>query len=161
MNMNNNYSYNKQPKYYLELGLLDIIDNRAKQNSEQIAFVFLEDGVKETDVLTYQQLNQRAKTVANYLQKLNLSGERALLLYPSGLDFIVAFLGCLYAGVIAVPAYPPRHNRKLHRLEAITKDSQASVALTTSGVSRFPDFSLSTIHIWFYWDTQRSYGVSW
>ena len=58
------------------------------------------------------------------------AGERALLLYPPGLDFITAFLGCLYAGVIPVPAYPPRANRSFERLQTIIADSQAVFALT-------------------------------
>ena len=62
------------------------------------------------------------------------TGERALLLYPAGLDFIVAFFGCLYAGVVAVPAYPPRRNRSLSRIQAIVDDAQARVALTTAPV---------------------------
>ena len=63
---------------------------------------------------------------------MGLTGERALLLYPAGLDFIAAFFGCLYAGVVAVPAYPPRRNRSLSRIQAIVDDAQARVALTTA-----------------------------
>ena len=65
---------------------------------------------------------------------MGLEGERALLLYPAGLDFIVAFFGCLYAGVVAVPAYPPRRNRSLSRIQAIVEDAEAKVALTTAQV---------------------------
>jgi myxalamid-type polyketide synthase MxaB len=61
-------------------------------------------------------------------------GDRALLLYPSGEEFIIAFFACLYAGVIAVPVYPPRRNQKLSRLQAITKDAQAKLALTTTSL---------------------------
>ena len=61
-------------------------------------------------------------------------GERALLLYPPGLDFITAFFGCLYGGVIAVPVYPPRRNRSLGRIQAIADDADAKVALTTDAV---------------------------
>jgi len=141
-NIQNN-KYSKQPQSASNLTLLDILTKRSKEMGNQIAFVFLQDGVNETDSLTYEQLKQRVKTVANRLQTLNLSGERALLLYPSGLDFIVGFLGCLSAGVIAVPAYPPRRNKKLHRLEAIAKDAQASVALTTRSVLDLLESGLS------------------
>ena len=65
---------------------------------------------------------------------MGLAGQRALLLYPAGLDFIAAFFGCLYAGVVAVPAYPPRRNRSLSRIQAIVDDAQARVALTTAPV---------------------------
>jgi acyl-CoA synthetase (AMP-forming)/AMP-acid ligase II/acyl carrier protein len=60
------------------------------------------------------------------------AGERALLLYPRTLDFISAFLGCLYSGVIAVPLYPPRNDRSLPRLAAVAADAQAKLILTTS-----------------------------
>ncbi len=60
----------------------------------------------------------------------------ALLLYPPGLEFIAAFFGCLYAGVVSVPAYPHRRNQNMSRLEAIAASSQATVALTTSTVLR-------------------------
>jgi len=62
------------------------------------------------------------------------SGARALLLYPPGLEYIAAFFGCLYAGVIPVPAYPPRLNRPEPRLQAIAVDAQATLALTTSTI---------------------------
>ena len=62
---------------------------------------------------------------------MEMEGERALLLYPSGLDFVAAFFGCLYAGVTAVPAYPPRRNRNMARIDAIANDAEAKIALTT------------------------------
>ena len=77
------------------------------------------------------ELDRQARAIAAWLQSLNLEGERALLLYPAGLDFIAAFFGCLYAGVVAVPAYPPRRNRSLSRIQAIADDAQAKIALTT------------------------------
>ena len=57
-----------------------------------------------------------------------------MLLYPAGLEFIAAFFGCLYAGVIAVPVYPPRRTRSLSRIQAIADDAEARVALTTEQV---------------------------
>src|SRR5262249_5170012 len=65
------------------------------------------------------------------LQSLMLPGERALLLYPPGLQYVAAFFGCLYAGVVAIPAYPPRLNRHMSRLHAIATDAQASLVLGT------------------------------
>ncbi len=98
------------------------------------AFTYLVDGEFEEVTLTYQQLDERARTVAARLTAMGLEGERALLLYPAGLDFIIAFFGCLYAGVVAVPAYPPRRNRSLSRIQAIVEDAEAKVALTTAQV---------------------------
>ena len=108
--------------------ILEILSYRAKQTPKQIAYIFLEDGETQTAKITYQELEEKAKKIALNLK--SWKGERALLLYPSGLEFIVAFFGCLYAGIIAVPAYPPRKNQKLSRLLAILEDSQAKLVLT-------------------------------
>nr|WP_238560422.1 AMP-binding protein [Microcystis aeruginosa] len=104
------------------------------QQAEQTAYIFLANGETETARLTYQQLDQKAKALAAQLQLQMSPGERALLLYPSGEEFIIAFFACLYAGVIAVPVYPPRRNQKLSRLRAITRDAQAKLALTTTSL---------------------------
>ena len=114
--------------------LVDLLKLRAAQQPQKKAYIFLENGEIENDSLTYQQLDERAEAIAAYLKTKTASGDRALLLYPAGLDFITAFLGCLYAGVIAVPAYPPRRNQSLERLQAIAQDSEAVLALTTQKV---------------------------
>ncbi|OKH25124.1 beta-ketoacyl synthase, partial [Hydrococcus rivularis NIES-593] len=113
---------------------VDLLSDRASKQSEKIVFTFMGDGETVTDSLTYYQLDKRARAIAATLQSLNAQGERALLLYQSGLEFICAFFGCLYAGVIAVPAYPPRANRSLERLQAIVSDAQANFALTTEAL---------------------------
>ncbi|MGB3642115.1 MAG: fatty acyl-AMP ligase [Rivularia sp. (in: cyanobacteria)] len=114
--------------------LVDILCYRGQYQPEKTAYTFLQNGEIESASLTYQEVDRRSRTIAAQLQKLGLAGERALLLYPPGLEFIVAFFGCLYAGVIAVPAYPPRRNQKLSRLLAIATDSQAKVAMTTESL---------------------------
>ena len=97
---------------------------------------FLTDG--ETDAVRwdYRTLDLRARAVAAALRHANIKvGERALLLYPPGLEFVAGFIGCLYAGVIAVPAYPPRsaeQERALPRLRGILADARPSVILTSS-----------------------------
>ncbi len=57
-----------------------------------------------------------------------------MLFFPPGLEFITAFFGCLYAGAVAVPVYPPRSGLTLSRLDAIAENAQAAVALTTRQV---------------------------
>src|SRR5262249_9366855 len=67
-------------------------------------------------------------------------GERILLHYPPGLDFIISFLGCLYAGAIAVPVFPARLSQQFPRLLAIINNAQATTVLTTAQThSRLPD----------------------
>ncbi|MBD2567372.1 non-ribosomal peptide synthetase [Anabaena lutea] len=98
------------------------------------AFTFLPDGEAQAKSWTYGELDCQSRAIACQLQGLNLTGQRALLLYPPGLDYLAAFFGCLYAGVVAVPAYPPRNQRNTPRIVAILKDAQATVILTTSGI---------------------------
>jgi amino acid adenylation domain-containing protein len=111
--------------------VVELLLDRALHQSQQIAFTFLDDGEAEATTITYGELDRQAKTIAIQLQALGLQGERALLLYPSGLDYLAAFFGCLYGGVIAVPAYPPQNKRNTPRIETIIADAQAAIALTT------------------------------
>ncbi|MBC1239444.1 MULTISPECIES: non-ribosomal peptide synthetase [Nostoc] len=114
--------------------IVDILRDRSFKMPHRQAFTFLEDGETQELTLTYYELDRRSRAVAAQLQAFGLSGERAILLYPPGLDYLIAFFGCLYAGVVAVPAYPPRNQRKTPRIQAITIDAQASVALTTTAM---------------------------
>ncbi|MBW4478454.1 MAG: amino acid adenylation domain-containing protein [Tolypothrix brevis GSE-NOS-MK-07-07A] len=115
--------------------LVELLHWRAVLKPEQKAYSFLLDGEVEASYLTYGELHRQARSIAALLQSYGVkSGERGLLLYPPGLEFIAAFFGCLYAGVIAVPAYPPRPNQSLSRLQAVVADAQAAIALTTTTV---------------------------
>ncbi len=114
--------------------LVDLLQHRANRPSHENAFTFLEDGTAEMGSLTYQQLDLRARAIAAALQTTTTVGDRALLLYPPGLDFISAFFGCLYAGVVAVPAYPPRQNQKISRLLGIMASAQPTTILATSSI---------------------------
>lgn len=104
---------------------------RMEHNSGQLVLTFLKDGEKEETNWTYSELARRAWAIAALLQSSNSNGQPVLLLYPPGPDFIAAFWGCLAAGAIAVPVYPPRSNRTLLRLKAVIQDSQAHAVLTT------------------------------
>lgn len=86
--------------------IVDILRYRAVSQPDQLTFTFLPDGETEGDRLTYRELDRRSRAITAKLQTLGLSGERVLLLYPPGLDYLAAFFGCLYAGVVAVPADP-------------------------------------------------------
>ncbi len=114
--------------------LVQLLRHRARCQPDATAFVYLVDGEFEQVELTYKELDRQARAVAAWMQEWGLEGERALLLYPAGLEFIAAFFGCLYAGVVAVPVYPPRRNRSLTRIQAIADDAEAKVALTTDTV---------------------------
>lgn len=112
--------------------LVDILRYRAQTQPDQIAYTFLLDGEDQSVSLTYQALDKKARAIATQLKERGVPGSRALLLYPPSLEFVAAFFGCLYAGFVAVPAYPPRRNQKMSRLQAIFTDAGAVVALTTA-----------------------------
>ncbi|WP_104546382.1 AMP-binding protein [Chroococcidiopsis sp. TS-821] len=113
---------------------VELLNYRAESQAEQQLYTFLKSGETETEKLTYKELQMQAQTIAAALQALDMFGERALLLYQPGLDFVAAFFGCLYAGVVAVPAYPPRKNQNLSRLQAIAQDAQAKAILTSTSL---------------------------
>ncbi|WP_434383093.1 aminotransferase class III-fold pyridoxal phosphate-dependent enzyme [Melittangium boletus] len=117
--------------------LVDVLAHRAHHQPEALAYLFLVDGEQEEQRLTYAELDARARAIAASLLGHCVPGDRALLLYPPGLEFIAAFFGCLYAGVIAVPAYPPdpmRLARTLPRLRSIVADCQPCAVLTTQAL---------------------------
>jgi acyl transferase domain-containing protein/acyl-CoA synthetase (AMP-forming)/AMP-acid ligase II/NAD(P)-dependent dehydrogenase (short-subunit alcohol dehydrogenase family)/acyl carrier protein/SAM-dependent methyltransferase len=114
--------------------LTELLQFRALRDSDRCLYTFLQDGENAEVHLSFRQLDRQARAIAAYLQSVAPSGERALLLYPPGLEFITAFFGCLYAGMIAVPAYPPRNPRHVPRIQTIAADSQARFCLTSSAV---------------------------
>ncbi|HIK08929.1 MAG TPA: fatty acyl-AMP ligase [Oscillatoriaceae cyanobacterium M33_DOE_052] len=113
---------------------VNLLRDRAQEMPEQTLYSFLPDGETVGSSLTYGELDQRARAIAATLQQLGVQGERALLIYPWGasLEFIAAFFGCLYAGVVAVTTYPPRPNQSLGGFQARLTSSQANLVLTTS-----------------------------
>ncbi|MBW4696834.1 MAG: fatty acyl-AMP ligase [Aphanocapsa lilacina HA4352-LM1] len=117
--------------------LVAMLQRRAVQQPERLAFTFLADGETQQSNLTYGELDRRARAIAAHLQTFAAAGERAVLLYPTGLDYVAAFYGCLYAGVIAAPAYPPdpmQLEKSLAGLHGVIRDAQARWVLTTTGV---------------------------
>ena len=84
--------------------IVDLLRQRAAYRPHDRAFAFLVDGESEEINITYSELDRKARAVGAWLIASGMTGKRVLLLYPSGLDFIAAFMGCLYGGAIAVPA---------------------------------------------------------
>lgn len=112
---------------------------RAETQPDRIAYRFLVDGEFEEAVITYKQLDQRARSIAAVLQCSVQPADRVLLLLPAGLDFIAAFYGCLYAKVIAVPACPPhpaRIDQTLPTILGTIADAAPAIALVTSPLFR-------------------------
>jgi acyl transferase domain-containing protein/acyl-CoA synthetase (AMP-forming)/AMP-acid ligase II/acyl carrier protein len=114
--------------------LTALLTARALRQPDNLAFAFLADGETVKQRLTFAELDQQARQIAGLLRDQDVTGEPVLLLYPPGLDYIAAFFGCLYAGAIAVPAYPPHRNRSLDRLRAVVSDSRARAVLCNDAV---------------------------
>src|SRR5262245_2033567 len=112
-----------------------LLRRRAAESPDRLAYAFLADGETQRGTVTYAGLDLQARALAATMHSLGLAGERALLLYPPGLEYVTALFGCFYAGVVAVPAYPPRRNRSLERLRAVVGDARVSAVLTTPSVS--------------------------
>ena len=109
----------------------DVLAQQAADDPTRTAYVFLDDRDGAVE-MTYGELDRRARVIAARLQLELQPGDRALLVYPPGLDFIAAFFGCLYAGVVAVPATYPKPRRPMPRLNRIAVDCDAHVALSTA-----------------------------
>jgi acyl-CoA synthetase (AMP-forming)/AMP-acid ligase II/acyl carrier protein len=114
--------------------LVELLRFRAAKQPDRIAYTFLVDGDRQEIPVTYAELDRAARKIAGRLQSLGAAGERALLLYPPGLEYISAFFGCLYAGVTAMPAFPPRPNRPMPRLQGMVADAKVKVALAPTSV---------------------------
>ncbi len=113
--------------------LVDLLQCRADEQPDDHAYTFLDEGEVEGARWTWSELDRKARTVAAWLQGRVTPGDRALLMYPPGLEFIAAFFGCLYAGVVAVPVQPPqkgRAQRGLDRVQAIAASADPAAILT-------------------------------
>lgn len=113
--------------------LAELLRWRSLQQPFQTAFTFLADGEKNETNLTYHQLDQRANRIAALLAEKNLAGQNVLLTLPSGLDWVAAFFGCIYAGAVPVLAFTPdltQLAQTINRLEGVVADSGAAFGLT-------------------------------
>ncbi len=114
---------------------VNVLQHWAQHRPDSVAYYFTDAETNETS-LTYAQLWDEVRSLAGYLQgRCSIrSGDRVLLIYPPGLDFVIGFFACHAAGAIAVPAFPPRRNRKASRIRGIVVDADARWALSTASV---------------------------
>ena len=118
------------PKYQ---NLVELLLDKAIANPHKIAYRFLSDGTTEAGSLTYRELDLQAKAIARSLQSSVQPGAKALLVYSydAGLEFVAAFMGCLYAGVVAVTTTPPRQSKDIAKLTQRITSSDTEIILTT------------------------------
>ena len=112
-----------------------MLQSHADKSRSDPTFIFLKDGELEEQRLTCAELHRAAGAIAGGLLQHCRRGDRVVLLFPTGPEFVMAFMGCLYAGVLAVPAYPPRASgRGWPAVRSILADAQAAVILTNSSL---------------------------
>ena len=111
--------------------LVDLLRYWALNYPDQVAITFLVDGETQEATLTYAQWDAQARRIAAVLQRKASFGDRALLIYPNNLEFLAGFMGCLYAGVIAVLVNPPKPGSPLNDQQAVAADAGSTLILTT------------------------------
>jgi amino acid adenylation domain-containing protein len=114
--------------------LVDYLDLWAKTQPDETAFIFLNDEGAESQRITYKDLQENALKIAFSLLKKQCHKERIVLFFQPGLEFIISFLGCLYAGVVAVPIPPPQGKRQSERVKIILADAKIGGILTTQAI---------------------------
>jgi len=112
--------------------LTALLRHRAVAQPDDRAYVALSDRGGEERTITFGELERRAATLAARIAKRAEPGARALLLFPMGIDFLIAFFACLYAGIIAVPVMVPRRQSTRDASRSILADCEPRLALTTS-----------------------------
>jgi len=120
--------------------LVDLLEYRSSAHPDKTAYIFLDflsgSGMdyRETSI-TNGELYTNARKIAERLERYNGCGERAIMLYPPGIDYIVAFYACLLAGIIAVPSYPPMSEKFLSQVKSIVADATPKFVLSVKTVS--------------------------
>jgi FkbH-like protein len=111
--------------------LCDLLARRGAAEAGQRAYTFLRDG-GGAETLSYAELDSRARAAASFLERNARRGDRVLLVYPPGLEFLAAFFGCLYARVIPAPLPLPGSRSGFEKLVLVKEDTEARLALTTA-----------------------------
>lgn len=135
----------------MSLSIVDSMVEHAGSKPDAVAFRFLGDLEHVAQELTYAQLLQDAEAIAAFLSGLAEQGSRVMLFFPPGLAYVKAFYGCLLAGMVAVPLYPPRRNVKSDRIMKVAQSCRSTIALTTQG-------ELGVVKA--AWDQQNSLGLT-
>jgi acyl-CoA synthetase (AMP-forming)/AMP-acid ligase II len=113
--------------------LVELLQHRASATPDALAYGFLGSKLDEQHC-TYGELHQRALAVASRLRDVVQADDRVLVCHLPGLDYVAAFFGCLYAGAIAVPVYPPQYIKSFDRIRSIIEDARPRAALTSSAI---------------------------
>ncbi|GLE52591.1 long-chain-fatty-acid--AMP ligase FAAL26/FadD26 [Mycobacterium montefiorense] len=114
-----------------------LLQARTDQQPDATAFTYIDyeqDPAGFAETLTWSQMSQRARIVAEELALCGSPGDRVAILAPQGMEYIVAFFGALEAGFIAVPLSTPQYGMHDDRISSVLRDSNPVAILTTSAV---------------------------
>ncbi len=117
----------------------------ALSKPDAVAFTFLARGEREEARLTFGDLDHRAAVVAERLRQHGFVGEPVLLIFPPGLDFVVALFACFISGAIAVPAPYLLPKRSMARIAAIQDDAGCRAVLTTKALASGPELIMGSL----------------
>ncbi|UFH48337.1 AMP-binding protein [Pseudomonas sp. KNUC1026] len=112
---------------------LEVLRHRASTQPERLALTF-GNGLDTPATYTYAQLDQAGQAFGARLQALGAAGERVVILLQPSADYVLALLGCWYAGATAVPVFSPKFNASYERVRLIVEDAQARVLVSTEAV---------------------------
>lgn len=116
--------------------LIDLIKFRAQQQPNAMAYTHLKDRKDEKESINYQHLHDEICRLAAYFQQLGIKGERVVLAYPTGLEYIVAYFAVIFAGGIAVPVFEPRQSAHFARLQGIIEDCKPMLMISNEQTQR-------------------------
>jgi acyl-CoA synthetase (AMP-forming)/AMP-acid ligase II len=116
--------------------LIDVVLAQGEELASRQVYAF-DNADGQRQQASFAETALRSKAIGAALQRMITTGDRVLLLYPPGLGYVEAFFGCLFAGAIAVPAYPPLPNRPDQRLQALIEDAAPRVVLVPSAIMAF------------------------
>lgn len=125
--------------------ITDLLKYHAQHIPEKKAYIYLRDGEDDEESITFRELYNASANIAFKLTELRAVNERVLMLFPPGMEFIKAIYGCLLAGAIAVPAYPPRKNRSVERIKTLVVDSEAGFVLSTADIHESTERSFNDL----------------
>ncbi len=117
--------------------IVEMVGWRMLKHPDRTAFVYLPDGEREGAKMSFREVEAATRAAAAVLQQHGSKGDRVLLVYAPDLNFVIGFLACLYAGMVAVPVYPPdptRMHKTLPRFRAVVADAKCRLALTTTEI---------------------------
>ncbi|GLS24562.1 non-ribosomal peptide synthetase [Marinibactrum halimedae] len=126
--------------------IYDFLTDHAQSKYNDEAFTFIEDN-GELSQIRFSELHQRAQSIAHHIKNRCAGNSRVVLLFPPGLEYIQSFLGCLYAGVVAVPLYPPQSKKHTGRVLTVIDDCQASLVLTNGSLKSQLEGDLSPLPV--------------